>query len=409
MISSKILASFRTIVIQPSVNSLKIQPSVNSLKDVFFVNNVQLRSLVQVTSTAAFNQGTLLPPPQTSLVTQVRYRNRDLRKDFTYYRDRPKGPHKHQPPNVVGHRASLDYHKIVHYPNNGKYTIRKLPITKLGGRHPVTGIKVISGVGGGSKQRYRWVDWHRVPKDWPKDGTVLQERVINVCYDPCRDAKICLTGYDEFLRWQLATDKLKPGDIISTYTDIPDIPIRPKEGDSHPLGALPIGTNVCQVEMWPGEGAWFMKNAEDSAKILRRVGDRVVIKCYEGTTRPLEFSIPKEAQCVVGKVSIHPLKAMPIGSPNRMRWLGIRQRSGLWQRKDGTKGRKIKKPPPTVETAPYEVYMRGAGTPSNKGFKGRSLLLHCDSEGRRGRLKRQKFDIRKGDWPDVARESIKKW
>ena len=34
------------------------------------------------------------------------------------------------------------------------------------------------------------------------------------------------------------------------------------------------------------------------------------------------LSIPQEAQCVVGTVSIHPLKALPIGSPNRKRWLG---------------------------------------------------------------------------------------
>jgi large subunit ribosomal protein L2 len=38
---------------------------------------------------------------------------------------------------------------------------------------------------------------------------------------------------------------------------------------------------------------------------------------------------------VVGTVSIHPLKALPIGSPNRMRWIGDRPRSGLWKRKDG--------------------------------------------------------------------------
>lgn len=38
------------------------------------------------------------------------------------------------------------------------------------------------------------------------------------------------------------------------------------------------------------------------------------------------------------------------GSPNRMRWLGIRPRSGLWKRKSGRMGRKIKKPPPAVNT-----------------------------------------------------------
>ena len=37
---------------------------------------------------------------------------------------------------------TIDYRKIVHYPKDGKYTIKKLPMTKLGGRHPVTRRKV---------------------------------------------------------------------------------------------------------------------------------------------------------------------------------------------------------------------------------------------------------------------------
>ena len=145
-------------------------------------------------------------------------------------------------------------------------------MTKLGGRHPVTGRKVIEGVGGGSKQKARWIDWHRVPLNWPREeGKVLEERIIHIGYDPMRKAMICMTGYEDKLRWQLATDKMKLGDIIRTYTTIPKNPIRPVEGDSHPLGALPMGTTVCLVEKWPGEGAWFAKNAEENAKILRKV------------------------------------------------------------------------------------------------------------------------------------------
>ena len=147
---------------------------------------------------------------------------------------------------------------------------------------------------------------------------MLEERVIQLGYDPLRKAMIALTGYDDKLRWQIATNKMKEGDIVRTFTNIPKNPIRPVEGDSHPLGALPTGTQVCLVEMWPGEGAWFAKNAEEFAKILRKVGDKVVIKCWDR----LEFAVPEEAQCVVGTVSIHPLKALPISSPNRMRWLG---------------------------------------------------------------------------------------
>jgi len=309
-------------------------------------------------------------------------KNRDIRVDFKFLRQRPIGPHKHKPPNRIDPRSSkeIDYRKIVHYPEDGKYTIRKLDMTKLGGRHPVTGVKVIEGVGGGSKRKYRWIDWKRLPEDWPRDGSVLEERIISINYDPNRDAQIALTGYGDKLRWQIATNKMKQGDLIRTFTDIPTNPIRPKEGDSHPLGALPIGTTVCQIESWPGEGAYFMLNAEDEAKIIRKVDDRVVIKCWDR----LEFAIPQEAQCVVGTNSIHPLRAMPIGSPNRMRWLGNRPRSGLWHKKDGRMGRKIKKIPPAIYTQPYAEFMDGAGTPSSRGIKGPSILLHAASEGKRG-------------------------
>jgi len=413
--------SFRCSLMQPVLRQAEQSLVKNLSIKVTPVPSIQIRTLSQLTNNS--DSKSFLSGHRTPVVSQVRYKINDLREDFRYFRDRPVGPLKARPPNKSGVKAVLNisqlrspqdepsnlYRRIIHYPEDGKYTIKKLDITKLGGRHPQTGRKVIEGVGGGSKQKYRWIDWFRIPKDWPRDGTVLKERVINVCYDPIRHAKICLTGYDEFMRWQIATANMKPGDIISSYTDIPDIPIRPELGDSHPLGALPLGTMVCLVESWPGEGTNLMRNAEDSAKIMRKVGDRVVIKCFEGDGNPIEFSIPKEAQCVVGEVSIHPLKAMAIGSPNRMRWLGMRPRSGLWKRKDGTRGRKIKKPAPAIETVPYEEYLKGAGTPTSRGRDGRTLLLHCNTEATKGALKRLKFDMETGDWPKTSRTRIDDW
>ena len=44
---------------------------------------------------------------------------------------------------------------------------------------------------------------YRVPADWPRDGSVLEERVIQVGYDPMRKAMIALTGYGDKLRWQI--------------------------------------------------------------------------------------------------------------------------------------------------------------------------------------------------------------
>ena len=65
-----------------------------------------------------------------------------------------------------------------------------------------------------------------------------------------RKSKLALTGYGEKMRWQIATSSMEIGDLIRTSGKIPPNPIRPKEGDSHPLGALPPGTDICLVQ-WP--------------------------------------------------------------------------------------------------------------------------------------------------------------
>ena len=82
-------------------------------------------------------------------VQDVRYGHnsiRDLRKDFSWKRERPVGPHKHKPPNLIGNASSLNYRHKVHYPEDGKYTVRPLKLTKLGGRHPITGRKVLEWI-----------------------------------------------------------------------------------------------------------------------------------------------------------------------------------------------------------------------------------------------------------------------
>ena len=65
---------------------------------------------------------------------------------------------------------------------------------------------------------------------------------------------------------------------------------------------------------------------------------------------------------------------------------GMWPRSGLWQRKDGYRGRKIKKPPPTIQTVPREEYYRGAGSDNAwPGYKCKTVICDNFSEGKRGR------------------------
>ena len=94
----------------------------------------------------------------------------------------------------------------------------------------------------------------------------------------------------------------------------------------------------------------------------------------------------QRCQCVVGKVSIHPLKALPIGSPNRSRWMGIGPRSGLWHRKTGHAGRKIRSLPPVEEVNPPKP---------EKDFP---LVLHADTEGIRGAPQLRKRPLKLDKW-----------
>ena len=76
---------------------------------------------------------------------------------------------------------------------------------------------------------------------------------------------------------------------------------------------------------------------------------------------------------------------------------GIRPRSGLWHRKDGYRGKKIKKPPPTIHTTNHEEYMRGAGIDNSyPGYKVKTIICDNFSEGRKGRRVAGKRKIMKG-------------
>lgn len=135
---------------------------------------------------------------------------------------------------------------------------------------------------------------------------------------------------------------MKAGDIIKTSSFIPRNPVRANEGDAYPLGALPVGTIVHNIEKHPGINRHFVHAAGGYATILRKFDDRVVIQL----TNKREYALLQECMAVVGRLSNVEHSKTPIGSPNRLRDLGYRPRSGLWQRKSGRHGRKIKKTPP---------------------------------------------------------------
>lgn len=179
---------------------------------------------VQINLTPLAVQSFLSPPklPQIDQNRDYRFRtsvrrNRDIRPEYFILRDPPLGPHKKLPPfrwhkTRVGRyrRGEWENYKYVpHYPPNNRYTVEKLEMTKLGGRDPVTGRKIIQGIGGGNPRKFRWIDTRRLPKDWDPEGPDYVERVIDLQYDPIRDPVLALTGHGPHVRWQTATANMK--------------------------------------------------------------------------------------------------------------------------------------------------------------------------------------------------------
>ncbi|KAF5272295.1 hypothetical protein FQR65_LT04952 [Abscondita terminalis] len=215
------------------------------------------------------------------------------------------------------------YRRIIHYPE--EYTVKPLEVTNLAGRDPVSGRVVCKGIGGGIKHKYHWISWIR---EGPKEGPPQAEKVIKIIHDGCRTAYVALVAVGDKLKYILATENMKAGDIIHTSCHIPRIPVRPQEGDAYPLGALPLGTQVHCVEKYPGLGGFLVHAAGTYATIIRKAPNNHVV-----------VQMPS-------RLSNKDHSSTPIGSAQRSRELGNRPRSGWWQKKTGRFGRKIRRLPP---------------------------------------------------------------
>ncbi|KAJ8684332.1 hypothetical protein QAD02_020124 [Eretmocerus hayati] len=258
-----------------------------------------------------------------------------LIREYWKPKDNPK-------PGIPGEQ----YRRIVHFKD--KYTVEPLEVTNLAGRNPATGRLVCKGIGGGIKHKYHWINWIR---DGPTDLSEppKQERVLRIFPDGCRTSHVALVGCGKELKYILATLEMKPGNIIRTHKGIPRNPVSPNDGDAYPLGALPDGTIVHCVEKYPGLGGFLVHAGGTSGTIIRKEGDRVIVKMPSKK----EFSLRAECMATVGKLSNDQHHKVHWGSPQKMREMGYRPRSGLWQRKTGRFGRKIKPLPPVRKFEPY--------------------------------------------------------
>jgi large subunit ribosomal protein L2 len=184
------------------------------------------------------------------------------------------------------------------------------PLKKSGGRNN-TGKMTMRYIGGGHKRKYRVIDFKR-----NKDG--VSATVDSIQYDPNRSARIALLLYEDGeKRYILAPNGLQVGHKVQSGSGV-----SPEIGNALPLGDIPLGTIVHNIELRPGQGGALARSAGTFAQLSAREGKYAVVKLPSGESR----MVLTTCRATVGAVgnSDHALEKS--GKAGRSRWLGRRPR-----------------------------------------------------------------------------------
>jgi large subunit ribosomal protein L2 len=188
--------------------------------------------------------------------------------------------------------------------------VKALTVGKIGtGGRNNNGRITVRFRGGGHKKALRAVDFKRLKRDQPA-------RVERIEYDPNRTAFIALVKYsDGELAYILAPQRLGEGDTVVAGERV-DV----KPGNATPVGNMPIGTIVHNVEFKIGKGGQIARSAGSYAQIVGRDQEYVILRLNSGEQRLVH------GRCMgtIGAVSNPDHMNISIGKAGRTRWLGWR-------------------------------------------------------------------------------------
>ncbi|MEF9971934.1 MAG: 50S ribosomal protein L2 [Oscillospiraceae bacterium] len=163
--------------------------------------------------------------------------------------------------------------------------------------------------GGGTKRKYRIIDFKRNKLDVP--GTVLRLE-----YDPNRSAHIALIEYpDGERRYIIAPLGLSAGDTVisSASADI-------KPGNALPIANIPVGTIIHNIELYPGKGAQLARSAGVDAQLMAKEGDMAQVHLPSGEYRKIRMN----CMATIGQVGNIDHGNIHIGKAGRKRHMGWR-------------------------------------------------------------------------------------
>ena len=163
--------------------------------------------------------------------------------------------------------------------------------------------------GGGSRRKYRIIDFKRNKVDVPAT-------VKSIEYDPNRTANIALICYaDGEKTYILAPNGLKVGDVLMNGENA-----EVKVGNCLPLSAIPVGTEIHNIELYPGKGGQLVRAAGNTAQLMAKEGKYATLRLPSGEMR----LVPIVCRATIGTVGNVEHGLVNIGKAGRKRNMGIR-------------------------------------------------------------------------------------
>ena len=215
---------------------------------------------------------------------------------------------KHYKPTTPGRRGM----SVVDYSELSKVAPERsllVPLKKNSGRNSYGRITVRHR-GGGNRRKYRLIDFKR-------DKNQIPATVLTIEYDPNRTANIALLQYEDGeKRYIIAPQGLKVGDKVVSGEGADIV-----AGNALPLSAIPTGTFIHNVELYPGKGAQLARAGGCMAQLMGKEGSKhALIRLPSGEMR----YVPVNCMATIGQVGNIDHSNVNIGKAGKKRHMGWR-------------------------------------------------------------------------------------
>ena len=162
--------------------------------------------------------------------------------------------------------------------------------------------------GGGNKQKYRIIDFKRSAEE--------NAKVIGIEYDPNRTSYIALLENEAGKKsYIIAPVGLTDGDVVSSGAGA-DI----KPGNVLPISAIPVGTIIHNIELYPGKGAQLVRSAGAFAQLMAKENGSAQVRLPSGEVRIVRL----DCKATIGQVGNIEHETIKLGKAGKTRHLGIR-------------------------------------------------------------------------------------